>query len=1312
MQGVLHVHSENSLNDSALSISEICQKAKEKGYEAVALTDNGNMTGIAQFIREASTYGIKSVPGVESYILEIDDSISRLVLMAKDYTGYVGLCKAVSEANKDIGRGYPVLRREMLQSMFMEGSPYHGHVIAMSSGIEGILSKTACKNSAVREQELNLRKEIKAISVTESDIERQNGFIGSLSEEISKYKEEKEKLVPRAKKSFKKKEDMLNSISEKSDLYQEKWKELQEEKTDSLIAEKQIESLNGKINRRKKKLKEAEKEIEKLRSDFSKKESLEKKLAQCAGFYLDEGDLIEAVKAEACKLRDTFGECFYIELMFHGNEEEAFCMPLLARAAWECGIKTVISNDVHILEPTYEDILKCQIVRSLKNNKWVAPEEYAAQYCMKSVQELKTSLLGFLPEEVIEQSFKNMDALFNCCSFEWPAEKHYPKYQDVAGRCSDDVLEETVRKNVKKKYTETQWDQEHADKLDYELSVIKKTGYSDYTLIISEILEEGRKGRKDGTPGCYIGPGRGSGAGSLVNYLMGITDIDPMEYGLIFERYLNIERISPPDIDSDIATSIRGNLVKYITQKYSVKDGKIGVCAILTKSRLTAKAAVRAAGRVVSARMYGNAATLYTVADKISKAIPNDQHIRLGDCIDGLTELFEDDVEQEILTYARLIEGVMSGYSTHAAGIIISDNGDITDYAPVINVGTTEAPVWNIQYDMGEAESIGLLKLDALGLTTLDVNTNTVQRIFRTTGKRIDLGKIPFEKQVFTEIYAKGDTNGVFQCESPGMKKMWKELKPDCIEDIIAGIALFRPGPMDFIPKYIQGKKNHAGIRYLTPELKPILEKTYGCIVYQEQVMQIVRDLAGYSMGRSDLVRRAMSKKKEAIMEAERKNFVYGNPEEGIPGCISNGIPEKTAQKIYDTMIDFAKYAFNKSHAAAYAIVSYQSAWLKYHYPKEFLIETMNLVKPEKIPSFLEECRRKGYQVMLPDINLSSAGFTEYDGNIIYGLGIIKGVKSNAEKIIKNRNGHYDSFAEYLLHSGANKAVTRMLIKSGAFSNICPSRKGLLMVHEKMAEKAGEIKKIKQRILLKEEKLKESLNKKDAKRIQSSLNKDMLDYENKVAGLKSAGIPLDMHDTPQELMDMEKESLFSCISVHPLDCYDVTAKDLVPLNEVNEPMDICAVGIITSVRYTKRKKDGKEMAIFDLEDRTGKIRGICWPSAYDKYRDLIQKDNAVKIYGKCRYDRGDEETLVLFPDYIGMLVSTVCQVLIKVENMNEWETRVKGILTPYEERQGHQVLLYDQDSGRIHVIDMKVNDRILECGLDVTYTKRHLTIGG
>ena len=262
MQGVLHVHSENSLNDSALSISEICQKAKEKGYEAVALTDNGNMTGIAQFIREASTYGIKSVPGVESYILEIDDSISRLVLMAKDYTGYVGLCKAVSEANKDIGRGYPVLRRDMLQSMFMEGSPYHGHDIAMSSGIEGILSKTACKNSAVREQELNPRKEIKAISVTESDIERQNGFIGSLSEEISKYKEEKEKLVPRAKKSFKKKEDMLNSISEKSDLYQEKWKELQEEKTDSLIAEKQIESLNGKINRRKKKLKEAEKEIE------------------------------------------------------------------------------------------------------------------------------------------------------------------------------------------------------------------------------------------------------------------------------------------------------------------------------------------------------------------------------------------------------------------------------------------------------------------------------------------------------------------------------------------------------------------------------------------------------------------------------------------------------------------------------------------------------------------------------------------------------------------------------------------------------------------------------------------------------------------------------------------------------------------------------------------------------------------------------------------------------------------------------------------------------------------------------------------
>lgn len=1310
MNGILHIHSENSLKDSPLLIKDICRKAKELGYAAAALTDHGNMTGIAEFIRIAKGMDLKPVPGVELNVSDKKGGIFHLILMAEDYTGYVGICKAVSEANRTLVNEIPVLEMERLSEFFGSDSIYHGHVIATSACERGVLSQKACVNIHNQLRIQQIQKELSDMQVTLSSYQKKLDSIETVKKEIAVLKKEKSSVVLRTGKNFIKKEEALKEISDEQ-AYKEAWVKLQQEKNDCLMAEKEKDRLAAKINRRNKKLQVLEKEIKEDKKLIEKREKLELELKKCESRVVSEETIIKNVAKEVRKFLEIFGDKFYLELMFHGGETEVFYMTILCKVALKYGFKTVISNDVHILEPTDTEVLKCQIMRSLKDNVWEPAADNAKEYCMKSEEELRFNLIGLVPDSLIEASFSYMYQIFDACTFEWPDEKHYPKYKDSLGRAPEEVLEIKTRENIKKLFRPGEWDEEHEKQLCMELPIIQKTGYSDYTLIISEILEEGRKGRHDGEIGCYIGPGRGSGAGSIVNYLMGITHIDPIPYGLIFERYLNIERISPPDIDSDIATSIRDLLVKYITVKYSRDSEHVGVCTITTKSRLTARAAIRAAGRVVSDRMYGNAASLYVMSDRISKAIPSENHITIGDCEKNLLELFQDDTEREIISYAKLIEGIMSGYGTHAAGMIISDSGDITDYAPVMNIGTSEEPVWNIQYDKEESEAIGLLKLDALGLTTLDVITNTMQRIHHTTGKIVDIDRIPFEKEVFSEIYAKGNTNGVFQCESAGMKKLWMQLKPDCIEDIIAGVALYRPGPMDFIDDYIKGKQKPGKIKYLTPKLKPILESTYGTIVYQEQVMRIVRDLAGFSMGRSDLVRRAMSKKKEAIMNAERKNFVYGNPDENIPGCIANGVSEEAAHKIYDQMIDFAKYAFNKSHAAAYAVVSYQSAWLKYHYPKEFMIEAMNQEKPENIPIFIEECKKYGFEVLPPDINRSSELFTEYEGKIIYGLGNVKGVKSNASVILDNRKkkGCYESFADYLMFSGANKTVTKALIQGGAFSAFCSSRNGLLVVYDGMAEKVARIKKLQARIQEKQQKLIDAPGMSNTKKNQllKRLDADVIELNRIKKVLYEMPMPVDIKDSTEEVLAMEKAALFTYISVHPLDGYEKDIQNDDPIISVNEIGSYKIIGSISNLHVYKTKKN-QEMAVFELEDKTGKIKVVCFPAQYETFKELLREEAVIRVYGDANPDQHDMDLFQVMAKFISSPSLKVRQVFVMANDEEDWEQNIKPKLEMHKVYQGSQVVLYYTKTGKVYPVDYYVETDMEDPDINYAFARRYI----
>lgn len=1311
MRGCFHVHSENSLGECPLFIDDIISKAKELEYDAVCLTDDINMTGAAEFIKKAKIAGIKPIPGVE---LRIKDEIgtTKIVLMAKDYLGYVGICKAVSQENKIFEDGEPVLDWNRLELVIGSTTPYYGHVYASGSDAYGILGRIAAQKVICRKKALQLRDEANHIAASREKKGRKSQDPEEIKKEIAEMEHEKKSIAHIKDRIFTVKEDEIRN--EKDPLLRaEAERKLEAEKEETRKAMARYKNLAASILRKKKKLETLAGQKTIQDKNMIKRDSL----LQEAENLLNEAKisderLMQEITDQITRCKMVFGNLFFVELMFHGKEEEAEAVPYLVEAAKRTETETILSNDVHILEAGNDDILKWEIIRTLKDNKYRPIDETAASYRMKSEDELSGTIEGLADPDTIERSLETMSRICDEASFEWPKDKHYPRYDVQEGMTAHELLSYKARENIKKIFSPEEWTEQYEQRLMHELPIISKTGYSDYTLIIADIIKEGRDIRHDGEISDFIGPGRGSGAGSLVNYLMGITKIDPIKNDLYFERYLNIERISPPDIDSDIATSVRPLMVRYITEKYSRQKGKVGVCTITTKSRLTSKAAIKAAGRALSAKYYGSAAALYSVSDRISKAVPveNKKALPIRECAKTLCEQFNDKVSIEIIHYAYLIEGILSGYGTHAAGMIISDNGDVTDYAPVINMGTQENPVWNIQFDKEESEEIGLLKLDMLGLTTLDIITNTLKRIYRTKGIKVNLDHIPFEQEVFTEIYGKGDTVGVFQCESDGMRKMWQDLQPDRIDDIIAGVALYRPGPMDSIPQYIANKQHPDKIRYIVPQLKPILSSTYGIIVYQEQVMRIVRDLGGFSMGRSDLVRRAMAKKKQAIMDKERKNFVYGNKEEGIRGCVANGIPEEAANKIYDMMIDFAKYAFNKSHAAAYAVVSYQSAWLKYHYPKEYLIEAMQQQKTEDIPLFVNECRRKGFKLRCPDVNISVEGFTEKDGDILYGLGNVKGVGSQSDTIIRNRkDAYYKNLADFIERSGANKRATEALIKGGAFDQFGISRTEML---ESLTSLISKIKRIKT-LQVKTNQKRDRLSRADIsvsmrEKIKHQLSQDELSIKTIREEIVSILFASGNRDDPKRINEMEKDVLYTYISAHPLDRYQGSLSRFDPISSMDTGEKYRIGGMISDLRIVTTKA-GQPMAVFMISDRTGEKKVICWPSIYEETKEKLKDDYIIKIYGTYRSDK--EGNTFMEAISIQPLEDALPACILSVSGESEFQEIVNGDMKrTFSEKQGSEVIAYDRSTGHLIRTKCKVRYGFDSPKLNITYTRSVLPV--
>ena len=897
-------------------------------------------------------------------------------------------------------------------------------------------------------------------------------------------------------------------------------------------------------------------------------------------------------KEAALRYEAIFGKGnFFLELQDHGIPLQQKVNAGLMRMSQETGIGLIATNDCHYTyaeDAESHDILLCiQTGAKLSDEDRMRYE--GGQYYVKSEEEMHT-LFSYVP-----QALENTQKIADRCHVEIEfGNTKLPRYDVPEGYTSLEYLNKLCYDGLKERYPD-QW-QELEPKLSYELGIIEKMGYVDYFLIVWDYINYAR------THGIPVGPGRGSAAGSLVAYTTGITNIDPIKYSLIFERFLNPERVSMPDIDVDFCYERRQEVIDYVIEKY----GKDCVTQIITFGTLAARGVIRDVGRVMDLP--------YAFVDNISKSIPMELGITIDKALEMNAELrttYENDqTVHRLIDMSRRLEGLPRHTSVHAAGVVIS-RLPMEEYVPLSRGADG---VITTQFTMTTIEELGLLKMDFLGLRTLTVIDDACKLIEKGGKGSIDVDRIDYGDKAVYESLCTGKCEGVFQLESAGMKNFMKELKPQNLEDVIAGISLYRPGPMDFIPAYIRGKNHPDQITYDCPQLEPILSPTYGCIVYQEQVMQIVRDLAGYTLGRSDLVRRAMSKKKTKVMEEERRNFVYGNAEQGVKGCIANGIPEQTANKIYDEMIDFAKYAFNKSHAAAYAVVAYQTAYLKYYYPVEFMAALMTSVKDNttKVSEYIQTCRSMNIAILPPDINEGEGDFSVADGAIRYGMNAIKSIGAPVVRAIveeRERGGHYRSLKDFIDRVGSrevNKRAVENLIKSGAFDCLEGNRRQKTLIYPMIMDQAVQ-------------------ERKSSVEGQMSLF-DLAPAENKQEfEIRMPSVP---EFGKEELLSFEKEVLGVYVSGHPLEEYEekwrknITAvsTDFVYDEETGEAKlsdgaHVMIGGMITD-KTVKFTKNNKTMAFLTIEDLYGTTEVIVFPRDFEKYRELITDDAKVFVSGR------------------------------------------------------------------------------------------------
>ena len=1371
----LHMHSKDQF-DSDNAADKVCSREKELGAKAVALTQHGVASQIESFKKAAKKYGLKFIPGIEAYYSALE-KMFHLIILAMDDTGWKAICMAITEGQNKSGQA--VMTEEILRRHFGPGSIGHGHVLATSACINGVIAGVLRSNEAIE-------KEIKKVERRMQKAVRNapgNDALEALDEDIlvlqdrEREKAEKlEKAKALASMKFKQREKAVSKLS--GEAAEAAAKELENDKNLSKEAAESLPDLKKELEAIKRRIAAMNKEKKELIGVIEKRDRYLSEIEEMRAGIEDEIVIEERAEEEFRRFIGIFGEGnFYAEVQNHGIDTEAAVYPKIAKLARKLGVPIVATNDVHTIDNSEDELLRRRMLRALRFEQWQDDQPGDDQLYIKTDEELEEWLRRILPEDVVKEAMGNIMAIVDRCDVRFETENHYPKFIPKNGQSTEEFFDDLVERGLKTLFPDG-LPEGYRERVEREKEIMKTMGYVDYHLVVRDFtqyaslydyippdrikdapidpaeLEEWKK--KNGytkKTGLSNGTGRGSAVGSLVCDALKITHLDPIKYDLYFERFLNPERVSMPDIDSDISRSVRQRVIEYVKQKY----GENCVCGIMTQNAQAPRGAIRNA-----AKCYGlfknkddkkdnGAKRFLSLADQIAKKVPMEPGIsfdsRTGS---GVTvyqslrsEYMENEDALEIIRWAKVFEGCFTAYGAHAAGIVITDGTPVSEIIPLR--WNDKLGIYTTQCNMVEVEEAGMLKFDVLGLKTVDIINDCLWQLEKE-GIHVDIYSIPLEdKKVYREIFAKGQTDSVFQFESSGMKQMLKRFKPECFEDLILLVSMFRPGPLQYLDGVIDVKNGVKPLEFLDEKLRPILGTTYGAISYQEQVMRIFQELAGYSLGGADLVRRAMSKKKLSVLEKERHAFVYGDPERHIAGCVNNGIPEHVANTLFDQMTEFAKYAFNKSHAAAYAYNAYVTGYLKYHYPAEFLMSAMRWAektqRKDPIPGLMAEAKAMGIEVRQPDINMSGAKFTVEDGRILFGLGAVKSVGMSADIILKERNmnGPFRSLHDFYRRCSVNKGAVQNLIAAGAFDSFGTNRLAMKMSVEQFKKAADDVRKKESFIRTAEamlpyvdsidtdEKIKEQQKALglavELKEVttRAKLEKRIVNAKKAVKSLKerfeSLRVDASAREDRSERMREEKELIGAYVTCHPLDEYE-NGEETASIRQIR---DISAetdriFGVVGDVQIKKRKKDGKPMAFVTLEDKSGSIRVNFFTAVYGDCSEVLKPGNVIIVTGKAKeeevfvpnagdadegFDEGEREKEFVFTArnaYLARKRKEKCLYVVSsyaVFHIFEEKT----FREEYGDENGNPLLIYDRSMKELREASYRISRDALEDGV-------------
>lgn len=1381
-----HVHSKDQF-EADNPVKLVSKRILENKQDAMYLTQYGVAAMTWAFKNEAHDNGLKFVPGVEAFyqdetlsydngLVKIDETkpVSQIVLHALNDDGWKAISMAISSSQSVDGKSY--MSNETLKKHFGVGSFGHQNVVATTSGLKGILANILKEQTITEDIVKNIEETSKKKLGNYSDVHnnRLKEQIAQLKSELEESKVRLKAVRKEANAKFDKRIKLLEKIrenqGESSQAFIESYTSLSEDRAKAKQAEAEIPEITLKNKRLNARIKAKEKE---LNAFLSIKEAYNQTQLEVDGIRskVVSSEVIEnKVKEKLLELNSIFGKGYlFAEIQNHGHVDEAIIYPKIVKIARSLNIPLIATNDVHILDNSEDEVIKRQILKSTKdanNPVWINATKDEEELYFKSSSEIKNWLEKNHPEDVVMEAMLNTLVITCLVSMKFEHPNHHPKFIDETNRSSLDIFMDLINEGIKKKFPNG-LDEEHQKRLDHEIHVMDSMGYVDYHLVVYDFnkyaseydsipfekipeapveLDALKKWKKEKgyetVVGLTNGTGRGSAVGSLVCDLLGITHLDPMKYQLLFERFLNPERVTMPDIDSDISRTVRPIVIEYVKRKY----GEDCVAGILTQNAQAPKGAIRIAAKAYGLYLHRNDANdngakrFLSLGDKMAKEVPKTPGVHFDSKMDEenpnsltvyehLCEQFSDENKhvETILKWAKNIEGCFTAYGAHAAGIVITDGTPVSEIVPTR--WNKKLGMYTTQCDKKIAEKVGMLKFDMLGLKTIDIVNDALWEVNKT-GKVIDTNNLPLDdSKVYSEIFAKGKTDSVFQFESQGMKQMLKRFQPENFEDLIILVSMFRPGPLQYLDDVIEVKHGRKPLTFLCSELESILGATYGAITYQEQVMQIFQQLAGYTLGGADLVRRSMASKDIETLNKERSAFVNGDASRNIVGCVANGISESAANELFTQMTEFAKYAFNKSHAAAYAYNAYITGYLKHHYPAEFMMAAMRWAEKQgdkdPIPSLMAEAKSLGIEVLPPNINHSGVNFTVDNGKILFGLGSVASVGGSSKEIVEERKKRkYEDFFNFFKRTNVPKDAVENLISAGAFDDFHDNRKAMLSILEDIKDIRKKQKDKEKTVYILEtllpicedfdtdegivQKQKELGFRVEVKKVttRAKLEKRIENAKKRIEELdeeyNQISFPKNIKENSDERLMAERKFIGAYVTSHPLDNYeDAEEMGIAPLKETNQNTKMI-YGLISNVDIKNRKKDGKPMAFLTLEDKEASIKVNVWADSYTYMKDLIKVGAVVFINGYTResedtYSENEEESMsyVFTAQKITLAKKKQKGFLLTVSSMAVFHAfDEEDFISKYRDITGVPLKIYDKKLNELREMKYKVNPNV------------------